>query len=115
GDAVRDAKNFTYQSSGDITNNRKFTLLGVPAMTIAFPSLKVRPTKINGVPIAQTDTLSATEKITIEGEVTDVQGNVLGSFNGNVFPTVFDKLQNVTTLGNDPGSQPTVFTTRANI
>ncbi|MEO5561792.1 MAG: type IX secretion system sortase PorU, partial [Chitinophagaceae bacterium] len=115
GDAVKDAKNFTYQSSGDITNNRKFALLGDPAMTIAFPTIKVKPTTINGTSVSQTDTLSATEKITIEGEVTDLQGNLLGSFNGNVYPTVFDKLQNVTTLANDPTSQSTIFTTRTNI
>ncbi|MEI9910283.1 MAG: C25 family cysteine peptidase [Bacteroidota bacterium] len=28
GDAVKEAKNYTYQTSGDITNNRKFTLMG---------------------------------------------------------------------------------------
>ncbi|MGH2566467.1 MAG: C25 family cysteine peptidase, partial [Ginsengibacter sp.] len=33
GDAVKEAKNFTYQTSGDIANNRKFTLLGDPALT----------------------------------------------------------------------------------
>lgn len=115
GDAVKDAKNYTYQTSGDITNNRKFTLLGDPALTIAFPVLKTRVTKINGVPATQTDTLSATEKITVEGEVTDGPGNVLTGFNGNVYPTIFDKLQNVTTLANDPGSQQTTFSTRANI
>ncbi|MEO8405452.1 MAG: type IX secretion system sortase PorU [Chitinophagaceae bacterium] len=115
GDAVKDAKNFTYQTSGDITNNRKFTLLGDPAVTVAFPVLKARATKVNGIPVAQADTLSATENITIEGEVTDVQGNVLSAFNGNVYPTVFDKAQPVTTLGNDPTSSPATFTTRTNI
>ena len=60
-------------------------------------------------PLAQADTLSATEKITMEGEVTDVQGNLLTGFNGNVYPAVFDKPQTVNTLANDPGSQPTTF------
>ena len=49
GDAVKDAKNYTYQTSGDITNNRKFTLLGDPALTIAYPVLKVRAVKVNGL------------------------------------------------------------------
>src|SRR5690606_12806639 len=39
GEAAMQAKNFTYQNSGDITNNRKFTLLGDPAMTVAYPIL----------------------------------------------------------------------------
>jgi hypothetical protein len=115
GDAVKDAKNFTYQTSGDVTNNRKFTLLGDPALTIGLPVLKVRPTTINSLPVSQTDTLSATEKITIEGEVTDIAGNVLTGFAGNVYPVIFDKLQNVNTLANDPGSQPATFSTRSNI
>ena len=66
GDAVKDAKNYTYQTSGDVTNNRKFTLLGDPAMTIAYPTLKVRITKVNGLASSQADTLSAKEKINIE-------------------------------------------------
>src|SRR5205814_4435429 len=35
GDAIKDSKNFTYQSLSDIANNRKFTLLGDPALTLA--------------------------------------------------------------------------------
>lgn len=115
GDAVKEAKNFTYQTSADITNNRKFTLLGDPALTLAFPTIKVRPIKINGTSVVQTDTLSATEKITIEGEVTDMSGNLLPGFNGNVYPAVFDKPKNVNTLANDPGSQQTSFSTQTNI
>ncbi len=115
GEAAMQAKNFTYQNSGDITNNRKFTLLGDPAMTVAYPILSVRPTTVNGIPVAQADTLSAGEKVIIEGEVTDLQGNVLTGFNGNVYPTVFDKPQSVNTLGNDPGSTPTSFITQANV
>ncbi len=115
GDAVKEAKNFTYQSSGDVANNRKFTLLGDPALTLAFPTLKVRATKVNGIPVATADTLSATEKIVIEGEVTDVAGNLLNDFNGNVYPTVFDKPQTINTLANDAGSQVTNFQSQTNI
>ena len=115
GDAVKEAKNYTYQTSGDIANNRKFTLLGDPALTLAFPVLRVRITKVNGIPAAQADTISSTEKITVEGEVTDVPGNLLTNFNGNAYPTVFDKPQTVNTLANDPGSQVTAFQTQTNV
>jgi hypothetical protein len=112
GDAIRDAKNYTYQTSADIANNRKFTLLGDPALSIAYPVLRVRPSRINGVPAAQVDTLRAKQKIVIEGEVTDGQGNVLTGFNGNVYPVVFDKPQTVNTLVNDPTSLPASFSTQ---
>jgi hypothetical protein len=115
GEAVMETKNFTYQTSGDITNNRKFTLLGDPAMTVAFPSLSVRPVTVNGIPVTQADTLSAGEKIVIEGEVTDLNGNLLTGYNGNVYPAIFDKPQSVNTLGNDPTSQVTAFTTQTNL
>lgn len=115
GDAVKEAKNFTYQTSGDVANNRKFTLLGDPALTLAFPKLKVAATKINGVPVAQIDTIRSTDKVTMEGEIRDQQGNILTDFNGTVYPTVFDKPQQVTTLGNDPTSQVTTFLDQTNI
>ncbi len=115
GDAVKAAKNLTYQTSGDVANNRKFTLLGDPAMTLAFPTLKVRATKINGISVTQPDTLNATEKVMIEGEMDDVQGNLLSNFNGIVYPTVFDKPKVVNTLANDPTSQVTAFSTQTNV
>ncbi|MBD0331459.1 MAG: type IX secretion system sortase PorU, partial [Chitinophagaceae bacterium] len=115
GESIQAAKNYTYQTSGDITNNRKFTLLGDPAMTLAFPALKVKTTAINGRDItSQTDTLSATEFITIDGEVVDNSGTVLSNFNGTVYLTLFDKPQTVTTLGNDPTSIPVGFQVQTN-
>lgn len=115
GDAVKDAKNFTYQSSPDITNNRKFTLLGDPALTLAFPQLKVIATKINGINTSSADTLSSAENVEIEGIVTDQQGIIINDFNGQVFPTVFDKQKSVQTIGNDPGSLPATFQVQNNI
>jgi len=112
GESIRAAKNYTYQTSGDIINNRKFTLLGDPAVTLAFPALKIRATKVNGIPVAQADTLSSTERVIIEGEVTDLQGNLLPNFNGTVYPTVFDKAQTINTLANDPTSQVVGFQTQ---
>lgn len=114
GDAVREAKNYTYRTSGDVANNRKFTLLGDPALRIAYPTYKVVATKVNGLPVTQVDTLSAGEKVIMEGEVTDAQGNLLTGFNGTVYPSVFDKPQSVNTLGNDASSPVTSFTTQTN-
>jgi hypothetical protein len=103
-------KNYTYQTSADIVNNRKFTLLGDPAMTLAFPTYKVIVSKVNGKDISsQTDTLRATESVFMEGEVKDNSGNLLGNFQGTAYLSLFDKPQNITTLGNDATSQQVVF------
>jgi hypothetical protein len=116
GEAIRRSKNFTYQSSGDVTNNRKFTLLGDPALTLGFPLEKVRTTAINGIPLsAFTDTLKALNRYTISGEVTDRNGALIPDFNGFVYPSVYDKAQVQQTLGNDPGSPVTSFRVRQNL
>ncbi len=115
GEAMREAKNFTYQTSADISNNRKFTLLGDPALTLGFPRHKVNITSVNGIPAAQADTISAAENVLIQGVVTDLQNNLLGNFNGAAYATVLDKPQTVTTLANDPGSQVTTFQSQTNI
>lgn len=110
GGAMLATKNYTYTTSGDITNNRKFTLIGDPALTLAFPRYNAMVTSVNGQSISsRADTLSAMEFVLIEGEIRDELNNRLTAFNGRVYLSVFDKPQNVTTLGNDAGSTPTTF------
>ena len=113
GEAVRASKNLTTQTSGDIINNRKFTLLGDPALTLGIPTGDVRLTAIDGRPLqAFTDTLRALNRYTVSGEITDAGGRRLTDFNGYVFPALYDKEQTVSTLANDPGSQVTSFKVR---
>ncbi|WP_276480043.1 type IX secretion system sortase PorU [Paraflavitalea pollutisoli] len=115
GNAVRRAKNLTYTLSGDVINNRKFTLLGDPAMTLSYPVNAVSTTALNGVPVAsRPDTLKALSEYTITGVVTDASGTAIPSFNGTLYATVFDKSQTMTTLGNDPGSQVVAFPLQKN-
>lgn len=111
GDAVRDAKNFTYQTSTDFSNNRKFTLLGDPALRLAFPRHRLRITGINGRPLAQADTLKASSRVTLSGDVLDASAQVLSDFQGTVYASVFDKISTRTTRGNDAGSNIASFET----
>ncbi len=115
GESIRAAKNYTYQTSGDIANDRKFTLLGDPALTLGYPVLRIRTTKVNNIPIVQADTIRATDKVIMEGEITDIKGNLLPDFNGTVYPTVFDKVQTINTLGNDATSPVVEFQAQNNI
>ncbi|HET7896316.1 MAG TPA: type IX secretion system sortase PorU, partial [Flavisolibacter sp.] len=110
GEAVQASKNLTYTTSGDITNNRKFSLMGDPAMTLAFPTHQVKATTVNNHDLASgPDTLGAAAFATVEGEVQDISGTLQPDFNGTVYLTLFDKEKTVTTLGNDPGSLPVPF------
>ncbi|RYY31572.1 MAG: type IX secretion system sortase PorU [Chitinophagaceae bacterium] len=116
GEAVRSAKNLTYQFSSDIINNRKFTLLGDPAVTIGYPQHRVSTTAINGSPAGTLpDTLKAMAQYTVSGEITDASGSFLNDFNGTVYPVIYDKTQDLSTLANDPGSPKTSFSQQNNI
>ncbi|HLO81337.1 MAG TPA: type IX secretion system sortase PorU [Chitinophagaceae bacterium] len=116
GEAVKRAKNYTYQTTSDILNNRKFTLLGDPALTLGYPRYQVATTAINGIPVgAYTDTIRALNRYTMSGEVRDQNGNLIGDFNGTVYPSFYDKVQQQTTRGNDPGSIKTGFEQQQNL
>lgn len=116
GEAVKAAKNYTYQFFGDVINNRKFTLLGDPALTLSFPYYNIETTAINGTAVGtQSDTLKALSKYTISGVIKDTDGNTLEDFNGTIFPSLFDKVQTISTLANDPGSLKTEFQVQKNL
>lgn len=112
GDIYRRTKN----DNPDL-NNRNFTLLGDPAVMLNYPEHTVVTTQINGKPVSNTssDTLGALKKITVKGMVQDAGGNKLTSFNGVVYPTVFDKPSRLSTLANDPSSSKQNFSMYKNI
>jgi hypothetical protein len=111
GDIMRLAK----QRAGNDANHRKFVLLGDPALKMAIPEYNVHTTHVNGQDInVLSDTLKALSLTTIKGVVKDHSGNIMDDFNGILTPTVFDKVQKITTLANDGG--PTFdFTNQQNI
>lgn len=80
-------------------NNRNFSLMGDPAMPLAYPELEAVVTTINGTAVVDTltDTLSALSLVTIAGEVRDPQGNFVSDYNGDLFMTVYDKPSQFTT------------------
>ncbi|MEQ8323059.1 MAG: type IX secretion system sortase PorU [Vicingaceae bacterium] len=83
------------------TNTRNFTLLGDPALHLAYPYYQVVTTSINGAPVSNVDTIGALGLVEVTGFVADLNGNKLNNFNGILFPSVFDKRYQVQTLNND--------------
>ncbi|GAB5538934.1 MAG: type IX secretion system sortase PorU [Salibacteraceae bacterium] len=75
-------------------NTRCFTLLGDPAMKLAFPREQVIITSLP-------DTMSALDKVEVSGIVADQNGNRIEGFNGLVYPTVFDKVSTIQGQNND--------------
>ena len=111
GEVTMLSKNYCMKTGVDPTNTRKFTMLGDPAMTLDYPEYNVVTTQINGKSISQPhDTLKALTHMTIKGEVRDNNGNKMNSFNGTIYPTVYDKISNLSTIAaNDPNSSVVNF------
>lgn len=98
GEVFMDTKNAS--SLGGGINNRKFTLLGDPALTLAYPRERAVITKINGREVTQgvIDSLPSLSVVTLEGEVRNSLDQLIPGFNGELSATVYDK--------------PTLFTTK---
>lgn len=100
-------------------NSRNFTLLGDPAVRLAYPENTIVTTDINGVDVSNNasalDTIGALGKVTIKGFVADPSGSKLSSFNGTIYPTVFDKQTQLNTLANDPTSKVAPYRMYKNI
>jgi hypothetical protein len=92
-------------------NTRNFTLLGDPALHLAYPNDGIDLTRINNVQVTPYgDTLKALALVRIDGEVVDAQSGLKQTnFQGELVPSVFDKPTTVRTLGNSPDSPPTSY------
>lgn len=104
--ALGDVIRLTKANLGQSIYYANFHLIGDPALKLSYPDQKVLTSKINTSTIttSSSDTLSALAKITVTGFVSDTMGNKLTSFNGIVYPTVFDKVQDISGLLNSSDS-----------
>ncbi len=100
GDALRIGKNNVYatsHSADEITNFRKFVLLGDPALTPDFPKDNIRLDSVfDGTTMKITDSIKALGKYILRGSVRDNNNAILTNFNGTVFVTFFDKARSIT-------------------
>jgi len=98
GEIQRNAKN----SAGGLNSEAKVIyLIGDPAMRINIPDQNVITDEILGEDLNKTDTIKALSKVTVKGRVTDNDGKILTDFNGNIYPSIFDKVVKQKTLGQD--------------
>ncbi len=102
GDIIKLAKNKT--ESG--INKRNFTLLGDPALRLAWPwHGKIVTDSVNGIPVtSETDTLKALSLVTLSGHVENISGAPDPEFDGVISMAVYDKPLNIKTLANDGGN-----------
>ena len=106
GDIIRISKQPTPLNDWGEAN---ILLFGDPALRLAYPEIKVVTDSINGIAADTsvgviTDTLMASQLITITGHIEELDGSLSSSFDGDLYTTIFDKASNLTTLGNDGGN-----------
>lgn len=79
--------------------NRNFSLVGDPSMQLAYPTDKVRLSKINGTS-PDKQIIKALSKVSLEGEIVNsTDGLKKNNFNGKILVSVFDKPSEISTLG----------------
>jgi hypothetical protein len=111
GDVMRLAK----AAANTGTNQLNFSLLADPALRLVNPGNKVVTSSIDDREVdLEMDTIRPLTVVKIKGYVTDNNGNKLSGFNGEIIPTVYDKLMWVETLGN-AGQSPMKYKLQNNI
>ncbi|MCQ2286798.1 MAG: type IX secretion system sortase PorU, partial [Bacteroidales bacterium] len=117
GELNRIAKNaYGGMTGGNLNGIAMIITLGDPALRLAFPEFVVHTDSINGQMVtALSDTMKALSKVTISGSVVDENGSLMSDFNGNLFPTVFDKKMKSATLQNDEESPYLEFDVQKNV
>lgn len=96
-------------------NKRNFTLLGDPSLNLSFPKNLVVTDSVNHQSVETiSDTISALDFVTVSGHIETQAGDSYDSFNGTIYPLVYDKEQNLVTLAND-GGYPMEFKSRNSI
>ncbi|MFW5878000.1 MAG: type IX secretion system sortase PorU, partial [bacterium] len=106
---------YSKNNAGVGINKRNFTLLGDPSMRLTYPFHHVIADSVNQLPAgAESDTIKALSEVRISGHIEDPEGNLLETYNGIIYPTVFDKPSERTTLANDGGTKKN-FMIRNNI
>lgn len=111
GMALAKAKNNT----GNQINKLSYVYFGDPSLKLNYPTgYNVEVTHVNSKSIQEQlpDTLSALSKISVQGAVTDQNGNIVTDFNGNVHVVVMDKEQEITTLDNHNEDKTMTFKDR---
>jgi hypothetical protein len=102
GDISRLTKNEGVPGTG--VYNRNFVLLGDPSLQLAYPKQPIEITAVTRAAATEVlDTLKAYEIVRIEGIVANQEQEADASFNGSLLATVYDKSDQLSTLGqSDP-------------
>ena len=89
---------------GNNINTRNFSLLGDPAAQLRYPTYNVSTTVIP-------DTIKSLQQITIKGSITNESNQIVTTYNGILYPTIYGQKKQQSSLNND-GNGVFQFTTQ---
>jgi hypothetical protein len=118
GQAFRNAKNKVLSAPGsNVTNSRKFALLGDPAITPNFPKFNISTDSILKYEqeiYSRTDTIKSLGQYKLMGSIRDFNEQVMTEFNGKAYVTIYDKskMHNIKTARSGSGTHD--YTTQNN-
>lgn len=116
GEIIKNSKNQVVMNGGGDNNMRSFTLIGDPALKIALPKYTVVTDSINGFePAIYQDTMKALGRTQVYGHIEDEFGNLISNYDGILQPSIFDKPQQKSTLGQDVDSPVIAFEEQRNV
>ncbi len=85
-------------------------------MKLAIPDYGIVTEAINGILVSEPlDTIQPGEQVIVSGYIVDVEGEPFYGFNGPMEVRIYDRIDTITTLGNDPGSPIVDFIVRDSI
>jgi hypothetical protein len=104
GDIVRASK----ATMGSDANKLNFILLGDPALQLSYPkgNVQLEPINEQAIDPQETLTIKALERITLEGILTDANGNAMHDFNGKIQTSIFDGIEQQLSITNKPETRP---------
>lgn len=95
------------------TNKRNYTLLGDPALKLAYPHKLVSTDFLNNETLENADTIQSLTEFEIKGYIRNDSNEVIDNYSGVLYLTIFGSPEDFVTLGNDGAAQLT-FTTQEN-
>ncbi|MDR0988598.1 MAG: type IX secretion system sortase PorU, partial [Prevotellaceae bacterium] len=102
GDCMREAK-CDPALRGD-RNKLNFSLIGDPALTLAYPDYRIRVDEFGGIPVDEEPSLyaqvKAGGKVNVKGRILTYDGAPATDFNGILHPTILDSKEEITTQNN---------------
>jgi len=96
GDIFKETKNNSLSGP----NNRNFSLLGDPSLTLAYPEKFIQLDSLNENLLQLKDTINALEKVKFSGSVRNSNGSIITSYDGQVSIIFYDRPTRKKTLGN---------------